>query len=73
MIRTLTVKRAAILDCCEDDGKTAVEAASDDMAKGSVLALCQFSLLVSKQNHSDRSLTALDNALKRFHEKEGAL
>jgi hypothetical protein len=37
-----------------------------------VRALCEFSLLVSQQNHSDLSLTALDYALKRFNKKNGA-
>jgi len=38
---------------------------------GAVRALCEFSLLVSQQNHSDLSLTALDNALKQFYKKKG--
>jgi hypothetical protein len=42
------------------------------MVMGAVRALCEFSLLVSQQNHSDLSLTALDNALKRFYKKKGA-
>jgi hypothetical protein len=37
-----------------------------------VWALCEFSLLVSQQNHSDLFLTGLDDALKRFHKKKGA-
>jgi len=36
-----------------------------------VWALPEFSLLVSQQNHSDLSLTALDYALKRFYKKNG--
>jgi len=36
-----------------------------------VWALCEFSLLVSQQNHSDLSLKALDHALKRFYKKKG--
>jgi hypothetical protein len=31
---------------------------------GAVRALCEFSVLVSQQNHSDLSLKALDNELK---------
>jgi len=64
MIRTLSVNCAPILDCSKDDGKTAVETASDEMVMGAVRALCEFSLLVSQQNHSDLSLTALDDARK---------
>jgi len=73
VIRTLSVNCAPILDCSKDDGKTAAETASDEMVMGAVRALCEFSLLVSQQNHSDLSLTALDNALKRFHKKKGAI
>ena len=39
---------------------------------GAVRALCEFSLLVSQQNYSDLSLTALDDALKQFYRKKGA-
>jgi len=60
-----------ISDCSQDAGKTAVETASDEMVMGAVLAPCEFSLLVSQQNHSDRSLTALDNALKQFYKMKG--
>jgi len=38
---------------------------------GAVQAVCQFSLLVSQQNHSDPSLKALDDALKQFHQMRG--
>jgi len=72
MIRTLSVNCAPIHDCSKDDGKTAVETASDEMVMGAVRALCEFSLLVRQQNHSDLSLTALDDALKRFYKKKGA-
>jgi hypothetical protein len=71
MIRTLAVNCAPILDCSKDDGKTAAEKASDEMVMGAVRALCEFSLLVSQQNHSDLSLKALDNALKQFYQKNG--
>jgi hypothetical protein len=72
MIRTLTVNCAAILDCSKDDGKTPAETACDEMVLGAVRVLCEFSLLVSQQNHSDIALTAQDNALKRFHQTTGA-
>jgi hypothetical protein len=71
VIRTLAVNWAPILVCSKDDGKTVAETASDEMVMGAVWALCEFSLLVTKQNHSDLSLTALDDALKRFYQKKG--
>jgi hypothetical protein len=40
MIRTLAVKCAPILVCSKDDGTTAVETAHDDIAMGTVRALC---------------------------------
>jgi len=42
------------------------------MVMGAVLALCEFSLLVSQHNHSDQSLTAIDDALNRFYKMKGA-
>jgi hypothetical protein len=71
MIRTLAVNCAAILDCSKDDGKTAAENTSYEMVMGAVWASCEFSLLVSQQNHSDLSLTALDDEPKRFYQKKG--
>ena len=44
---------------------------SDEIVMGAVRALCGLSLLGSQQNHSDLSLTALDDALKRLYEKKG--
>jgi len=73
MIRSLAVNCAPILDCCKDDGKTPVETASDEMVMGAVRALCEFSLLVSQQNHSDLSLTAQDDALNGLYKKKGAV
>jgi hypothetical protein len=61
-----------ILVCSTDDRKTAAETASDEMVMGAVGALCEFSLLVSQQIHSDLSLKSLDDALKRFYQKKGA-
>jgi len=66
------VNCAPILDCSQDAGKTVAETASDEMVMGAVRALCEFSLLFSQQNHSDLSLAALDDALKRFDMKKGA-
>jgi len=68
MIRTLAVNCAPILDCAQDAGKTAAETASDEKVIGAVRAVCEFSLLVSEHNHSDLSLKALDDALKRFYQ-----
>jgi hypothetical protein len=47
------------------------ENASDEMVMGAVRALCEFSLLVSQQYHSEISLETLDNPLKRFYKKMG--
>jgi hypothetical protein len=69
MIRNLAVNCTPILDCSKDEGKTPAEIASDQIVMGAVRALCEFSPLVSQQNHSDLSLTALEDALTRFHEK----
>jgi len=41
------------------------------MVIGAVQVWCEFSPLVSQQNHSDLSLKALDDALKRFYQKKG--
>jgi hypothetical protein len=71
MIRTQAVHCAPILDCSKDDGKPEAENTSNDMVMGTVRASCEFSLLVRKQNHSDLSLTALDDALKQFYQKKG--
>ena len=38
---------------------------------GAVRALCEFCLLVSQQNHLDLFLNTLDDALKRFCQKQG--
>jgi len=72
MISTLAPNCPPILDCIKDDGKAPPATASDGMVVGAVLALCEFTLLGSKQKHSDISLTALDDALKRFYKKKGA-
>jgi hypothetical protein len=71
MIRRLVVNCTPILVCSKDDGKTTAETASDEMVMGAVLALCEFSILVSQQNHSDLSLTALDDTPKRFYQRKG--
>jgi len=41
------------------------------MVMGAMRALCEFSLLVSRQNYSDLSRKALDDALERFYKKNG--
>jgi len=70
MIRTLAVNCAPILVCSKDAGKTAAETASNEMVMGAVRAVCEFSLLVCQQNHTDPSLKALDDALKQFYQKK---
>jgi hypothetical protein len=59
-------------DGYRQDRKTPVEIASDVLVMGAVRALCQCYLLVSQQNQSDLSLTALDNPLKQEYKIEGA-
>jgi hypothetical protein len=73
MIRTLAVNCASVLDCSKNDRKTRAETASDEMVMGAVRALCEFSRFFSQQNHSDLSRAALDDALKRFYKKKGAI
>ena len=72
MIRILVLNCTPILNCTKDDGKTPAETASDKRVMGAVRALSEFSPLVSQQNHSDQSLTALDDTLKRLYKKTGA-
>jgi len=72
IIRSLAANRAPIADCSKNDRKNAVETAFVEMEMGAVQALCEFSLHVSQQNHSDLSLTALDDALKQFYKKKVA-
>jgi len=64
MLRTLAVNYASVLICSKDDGITVAETASDEMAFGAVQALCEFSLLVSSQNHFNLSLNALDDSVQ---------
>jgi len=71
MIRTLSGNCASMLLCSKDDGKTVDETAFNEMVMREARALCQFSLLVSQQNHSDLSLEALDDALNQFYQKKG--
>jgi hypothetical protein len=65
MIRTLAVSCTLIYHSPEEDMKTAVDTASDEIVMGAVWASSEFSLYVSQQNHSNVSLTALDNVLTR--------
>jgi len=66
------VNCAPIRNFSQDAGKTAAEAATDEMVMGAVQALCEFSALVSQQNYADLSLAALDDALEQFSKKKGA-
>jgi hypothetical protein len=72
LIRTLVVNGTPIFDFSQDVGKSPVETVSDAMVIGAVRALCEFTLLVSQQNHSDLSLAALEEALQRFQIKRCA-
>jgi len=72
MLRTLAVNCAAILDCAQHVGNPAAETASNEMVMGAVWALCEYSLLVSQQNHSELSLAALDNAVRQFYKNKGS-
>jgi len=69
MIRTPAVNCATIPDCSKDYRITVVDTTSDEMGMGAVRALCEFSVLVCQQNHSNLTLPALDNALKQFHNR----
>jgi len=69
MIRTMAVICDPMLVCSKDDGKSAVEKASNGVVMGAVWAFWEFTLLVSQQNHSVQSLKALYNALMRFYLK----
>jgi hypothetical protein len=60
-----------ILDYSKDDRKTAALNTSNEMVIGAVGALCEFSPLVSQQNHSNLSRKALDDARKQFYQKKG--
>jgi len=71
MIITLPVNGAPFRVCSKDDRKSTVEKASHEMVMGAVWAVCLFSLLVSQQNHLDLSFNALDDAFKRFNQKNG--
>jgi hypothetical protein len=71
MIRTLVGNCSPIVVCSKDDRKTVAETVSNEMVMGAARALCKFSLIVSQQNHSDLSLNALGDSLKRFYQKKG--
>ena len=47
------------------------ETASGELVMEAVWALCEFSPLISQQNHSDLSLKALEDALQQFYKKKG--
>jgi len=65
-IRTLVVNCAPILDCSKDDGRTAAVTVFNEMVMGAVESFHEISLLVSQPNHSNLSITVLDNALRRY-------
>jgi len=47
------------------------ESASNEMVPVVVPLVCELSLLVSQQNHSNLSLKPLDDTLKRLYQKKG--
>jgi len=67
------VNCAPIVVSSQDDRKAPAEKAIDEMVLGAVWAVCEFSLLVRQQNHSDQSITTLDDALKRLNQKKGII
>ena len=67
------MKCVLIRDCSKDDRQTAAETATDEIVIGTVQALCEVTILVSQQNHSDLSLKALDDAVNRFYQKKGTV
>jgi hypothetical protein len=76
-IRILVVNCNPNLNCTLDDGKTAVDKASDEMVMGAVQVLCELSLLVSQQKYfALLHATSVSNRSKflgwfrvRFHPK----
>jgi len=73
MISTLVVNCTPIHHISKDDEKTPAERASDEMVVGAVQALCELSLLVSQQNHSDLSLPAGVDAQRQCQMKKEAI
>jgi len=73
MIRKLATNLAPITDFSKNYSKPVVEAAFDEMSMVAVRALCENSLLVSLQNHSDLSIISLDDALKLLCQKKSAV
>jgi len=70
MIKTLALDCTATLVCSKNEGKTVVEAASNEMLMGAVRVLCKFSLHVSQQHHSDLLLNAPDDVRKQISKKK---
>jgi hypothetical protein len=71
MNRKLAVNCTPILICSMDNVKPPAETSFYEMVIGVVRTLCELSLLVYQLNHSDLSLNALDDALKRFYQTNG--
>jgi len=61
---------ATIPTCSKDNSKTADDTVSNNMVMV-VHTVCEFSLLVSHQNHSDVSIKVLNDELKWFYKKKG--
>jgi hypothetical protein len=71
MIRTQILIWAPRPDCLLDDKDNVAENACDEVVMVAVGALCECSLHVSQQHHSDLSLKALDDAPRRFYLSNG--
>ena len=72
-MRTLAVNCAPLLLYLNVDRKSAAETPSHNIIIGAVQAVCEFSVLVSQQNHSDIFLKTLGDALKQIYQKHCAL
>ena len=66
MISTLAVNFGSFLGCLNYDGKRAAETASDEIIMGALHALCEYSIHVSQQNHSDLSLKGVNDGHQGF-------
>jgi hypothetical protein len=72
-MRKLATNLASITDFSKNYSKTVNDAACDEMSTVAVHALCENSLLLSQQNHSDVFIILLDEVLKQFCEKQGTV
>jgi len=71
-IRILAVNWKPILAWSKDEETTLAETAPDEYITEAVRPLCEFSPLVSQQNHTNGTLTALHDTQKWLYKKNGA-